>query len=346
MADNTTKTVDIASLMEDGYSQSSDKLRAARAIMNQTVPVLLLILGTFGNTMNLVLFCKRNLSAFNLFFIVLSVSDTCVLYTWLLPKWINSVMDSKIEEKSVVTCKLFDVFGTIFGLLSAWMVVAITSQRAVSVIWPHRVSLLCTTKKAVIYLICLIGFSFMIASSNLYDKDIVKHNGTYTCNVLYTSPEYEFFRTKIYPWLNSIGFALLPSALLVVSNSVLVWKVSRSVRTARATMATGQAGQVDSRAKKASSMTVTLIAVSLTFFLLTMPLSLYYIVFPYTTQKPDMGDTALAVNELVFDTLWHIWYANCTVNFYLYCLTGTRFRQQLRELFCVKADKRHRASTD
>ena len=301
MAENTTERVDLANLTDDDHSShSADKLRAAGAIMNHTVPVLLLVLGTFGNAMTLVLFCRRKLSAFNLFFIVLAVSDTCVLYTGLLPWLLNTVADFYIWNTNTVFCKLRHVH-IICGLLSAWTVVAMTSQRAASVIWPHRVNLVCTTRKAAVYVICVTGISFAIFSHHFYYLDIVNLNGKDTCLFQETTAEYKFFILKVFPWVNNMLLALLPSALLVVSNSVLVWKVSRSVRKARGTMATGQAGQVDSRAKKASSMTLTLIAVSVTFFLLTMPATVYFIVFPYIASGPDMSEAAWEVYRLVND---------------------------------------------
>ena len=337
MAEITTERAYLANLTDDDHSShSADRLRAARAIMNQTVPVLLLVLGTSGNTMTLVLFCKRKLSVFNFFFIVLAVSDTCVLYTGLLPRFIDKVADFHTKNTNIVFCKLGLIGYNVCGLLSAWTVVAMTSQRAASVIWPHRVNLVCTTRKAAICVICVTGISLVMVSHVVYYSEIVHQNGTDKCTIIETPFEYRTFVFKVLPWISTMLYALLPSALLVVSNSVLVWKVSRSVRKARGTMATGQAGQVDSRAKKASSMTLTLIAVSVTFFLLTMPLAVYSIVVNYTAQDPNMGEAAREVYRLVYDIVFLMWYANSAVNFYLYCLTGTQFRQQMRELFCVK----------
>ena len=295
MAENTTERVDLANFTDEEHSSHfADKLQGARTIMNQTVPVLLLVLGTFGNTMTLVLFCKRKLSAFNLFFIVLAVSDICVLYTDLLPNFIDSLAAFQIWNTNTVFCKLSFIVDILCGFLSAWTLVAMTSQRAASVIWPHRVNLVCTTRKAAIYVVCVTGLSFAFVSHCFYGFDIVNQNGTNRCVMVEAPAEYRFFVLKVWPWIGNMLYALLPSALLVISNSVLVWKVSRSIRKARGTMGTGQAGQADSRAKKASSMTLTVIAVSVTFFLLTMPLTVYFIVFPYTTQDRYVQAVGLA----------------------------------------------------
>ena len=39
--------------------------------------------------------------------------------------------------------------------LSAWLLVALTAQRAASVVWPHRVSVICTRHKSVVTIIVL-----------------------------------------------------------------------------------------------------------------------------------------------------------------------------------------------
>ena len=172
MANSTAESVDTTKVTDDNAdsSHSADKLRAARTIINRTVPVLLLVLGTFGNTMPLVLFCKRKLSAFNIFFIVLAVSDMCVLYTGPLLTFIHSVADFKIKGKSIVVCKLPNVIVDISAVLSAWTVVAMTSQRAASVIWPHRVKQVCTTRNASIYVTCLSVFSFVFLSHHIRQR--------------------------------------------------------------------------------------------------------------------------------------------------------------------------------
>ncbi|XP_025104590.1 uncharacterized protein LOC112570386 [Pomacea canaliculata] len=65
--------------------------------------------------------------------------------------------------------------------------------------------------------------------------------------------------------------------------------------------------------------------VSLVFLLLSLPLCIYLIVEYYI-------NTGEAV--LVYAVCDLSWYANSAINFYLYCLTGSRFKNELKSLFC------------
>ena len=124
----------------------------------------------------------------------------------------------------------------------------------------------------------------MLSSHFFYGAALAPlYNGSdYICLYPKLAPEYNFFRDFIWTWIDALIFSLLPFAILISSNSVLIWKVSDSVRKARATVASGQCDQLSSRTKKASSLTVTLIVVSVVFVLLTGPMSLYLITVSYT----------------------------------------------------------------
>ena len=69
----------------------------------------------------------------------------------------------------------------------------------------------------------------------------------------------------------------LPFACLLVTNTVLVRKVGQSLREARDNLAEGRSDPFVSRDKKLSSMTITLIATSVAFLVLTSPVVVYTI---------------------------------------------------------------------
>ena len=69
----------------------------------------------------------------------------------------------------------------------------------------------------------------------------------------------------------------LPFACLLASKTVLVRKVGQSLREARDSLAEGRSDPFASRDKKLSSMTITLIATSVAFLVLTSPVVVYTI---------------------------------------------------------------------
>ena len=71
-----------------------------------------------------------------------------------------------------------------------------------------------------------------------------------------------------------------------------------------------------------------LLTVSFTWFFLTLPVSLLGFV-------PFLHDTLVARSVCFL-----LMYTNHSINFYLYCLTGKKFRQELKEVFKCSAAKR------
>ena len=141
-----------------------------------------------------------------------------------------------------------------------------------------------------------------------------------------------FYAVFVFPWIDMVVSSFLPSSLLLVGNVLLAITVSRSARLARRLTAapTGSDRRSDVREKAASSLTVTLMSVSVTYICLTLPVCIFIIVQHYLMPSPRYN----AWMRLAFTVVSLMWYCNSTVNFYLYCLTGTRFRAQCKRLMC------------
>ena len=142
-----------------------------------------------------------------------------------------------------------------------------------------------------------------------------------------------FYAVFVFPWIDLVVSSFLPSSLLLVGNVLLAITVSRSARLARRLTAapTGSDRRSDVREKAASSLTVTLMSVSVTYICLSLPVSIFIIVQHYLSRA---GARYNAWMHLAWAVVNLMWYCNSTVNFYLYCLTGTRFRAQCKRLLC------------
>ena len=188
--------------------------------------------------------------------------------------------------------------------------------------------------------VCIVSIVFLLNSHFLYGAALAPRYSNATrlfCFVPILASEYNLFLNFIWSWIDTLAFSLLPFAILIGSNSVLIWNVSDSVRRARATLAAGQSDQLRSRTKKVSSLTVTLTVVSVVFFLLTGPMSLYLIISPLVIKNTRQNEKGFRITELIYWVLTLLWYSNSAVNFYLYCLTGTRIRADARKMLtCFK----------
>ena len=131
--------------------ESLPQYQAALTLWKVCPPVILL-LGTFGNCMTLVILHTMprggSSGSMSLFFAALAVSDLALLYTGLLHEWVNRTVTLDLRALHDVICKVHVFLVYLSTMTSVWFLVAMTIQRVVSVLLPHRVGLLSTRRKA------------------------------------------------------------------------------------------------------------------------------------------------------------------------------------------------------
>nr|KAG5686941.1 hypothetical protein BaRGS_029479 [Batillaria attramentaria] len=190
-----------------------------------------------------------------------------------------------------------------------------------SVIWPHRVAFLCSFRKsglAVFFIVVTAGASqgHILYGLRVYDTAV------YLDGACAASADYEQFWNSVWPWIDMSLFSLFPSVILLASNAVLVKSLRQSA--SQVSSMGGGSSAADSRKKVASSMTVTLISISITFLLLTSPIVITIILYYLLGDVLERDARLAARMDLAWAVTNMLWYANSAVNFLLYCLSGSR----------------------
>ena len=212
---------------------------------------------------------------------------------------------------------------------STWLILAMTFERFYSIIRPHKAASFNTIRKAKITIVCIfvILTIFNIPHSFLSDVDGLR------CvpwgKATHPIGKFHFYFEMI------IAF-ILPFILLLLMNCVIINTLRN--RSNIRTESQGQ-GQIEGQANKAKSaenqITVTLLVVTFSFLLLTTP---FYINFIYLTSF-GMGSTprGFAIFYLVYHIGEKSYYTNYAINFFLYVISGQKFRTDLVKLFpCCK----------
>ena len=372
----------------------------------QVVPPFILLLGIFGNVM-IVVICRSTevMSSMSLYFVTLACSDLLSLIVNVVNHWVYYAFDTDLLSLHSLVCKLVIWLSYVTGVLSAWILVAMTVQRAVCVLWPHRANILCSTRNSKVIALSITLFIAVLHCHLLYGLDVVafhdgthttddtavsfstggthfttnttatvndgtyttsntattfdksvytitstagtSNGGTYTSAVCVLVRDYVEFYFSLWSWVDLLIFSALPWLCLVVSNSVLLWTLNVSIRQAQHSLGSAHTDGFSGRKKQASSMTVTLFAVSTAFIILNLPMSIVYVLsfFHYMTGSVDyfyQSEVIAYCNEIALA----LWETNSAVNFYLYCLTGRKFRTELKKTFSfASSEKETRAAT-
>ena len=286
----------------------------------------ILLLGTFGNVMTVIILrrLRSGWSAMNVYLTALALSDTAMLYSGALPMWTRKVLGYDAYASHVLVCKLGMYVMTTTATLSAWLLVSLTAQRAASVVWPHRVNVICTRHKGVVIIAVITALCSLLQSHLLYGLRLVKvENGT-TERCTFGSPAYQEFYVSVWIKVNLFLYSVLPCLCLIVSNMILGWKLTVAMKEAKEQFSTAREDQKNIRQKKVSSVTVTIIIVSVAFVVITIPFMIYSTFF--------YGSRPSEIYVFLYDFFFVIGLSNFAWNFYLYCLTGAKFRKEFKKI--------------
>ena len=138
-----------------------------------------------------------------------------------------------------------------------------------------------TPKKSKLLVAGIVLFTIPLHAHLPYGHDITEDicSGAIFCG--YRLKEYHAFMVMVWTWVDLLLFSSLPGVCLIISNSLLIWKLTISLHDARASLDHGQEDIIRKQEQKATSVTVTLILVSVTFLTLTLPMSCFQILTVY-----------------------------------------------------------------
>jgi growth hormone secretagogue receptor len=192
---------------------------------------------------------------------------------------------------------------------------------------------------------------------------------------------YKTLTCKVFPWVHLVLYCFLPVSLLMILNSLILYRLythrmvlrshqdSKTSHSSSANMrcsvnAAGAAQEQQQpltpnktynkllqqqssfpQRRRASSLPANqhwrlapmLLGVSFCWLLLTTPQTMYNLAAPRPTDLSQV-----AFQYLIKTICFLLMYTNHALNFFLYCLTGQRFRQELRRgMVCTESERSH-----
>ena len=145
-----------------------------------------------------------------------------------------------------------------------------------------------------------------------------------------TQAQYQFFLDYVRPWLAFIVIMVIPFVLILFFNCAIVHVLIRAQRT-RKMAAANQTGNGNPPPKSGFRQT-TLMCLSISFaFLICIAPSIVLLIGKPTWKRP--GNFAYTNAKAISNLLGFV---NHCVNFFLYCVSGRRFRHELAALFTCR----------
>ena len=275
--------------------------------------LIALILGSLGNFLTFIIGVRRTMrqTSTGIYVSFLAIIDIVFLYIRIIPQLSDFIGGRNTNLPAIdFHCKTNLFFTFYVDHLSAWIRLCFSVERMIAITLPYLYRTHSTQRCTVIILITC---SIILGGFNSYSLFLVKADGK-VCR--YFTPIYDIFK-----WVDVILSTIIPFIGIVLSNSIMLYILWRTNQ---------QRQHMTDNTSSMHKIAVMCISSSLCFVLSTAPSRIYLL-----TNNLGMyyGLTNANVKLDVFLWLEMCRFANATISFLVYFISGSMFRQELRKLF-------------
>jgi hypothetical protein len=365
-----TSNVSNAAFDNETFSETDlPEWRTTVALWVYASPVLI-VLGTVTNALSILVLVRKAMRASpTMFYLcVLAVADILVLYTGLLRQWVLYTFEVDFRDQSEFTCKfgLFIVYFTVD--FSVWTLVAVTIDRCISVCLPLKSKKFHGLRNARISMCVYGSLLFALNCHFFWTAELITGDDGSPPSCI-ASPHNLEFNIAIWPWIDLCFFCAVPFTVMIVCNILIIRHIVVSRRHMQAHTESnrnrhfksetgGKSGNANNNGKvrspkfrnthnngkvqsaksrntnnsgKVQSVTVMLLTVNILFLVLTAPIVIQLTGMKYWYSTEDPRDNVWLM--LMYPIANLMMYTNSVINFFLYCMTGPRFRRELCAMF-------------
>ena len=185
----------------------------------------LVVIGTLLNLFSLCCFLKMNKrNSQNVYLSVLSLTDTINLHINftipLLRGWSEQI--DLFFDSSTVICRINGFFTEFFLIFPTWIIVLLTCERLISIIWPLKCYSLYTHRRAKISILFLAFFIMILCLYRFYDLKGIDQASVFSVTVCDDESHVDL---GIIVKLNLIIWAILPECLTLIMSLIIVYNI-------------------------------------------------------------------------------------------------------------------------
>ena len=223
-------------------------------------------------------------------------------------------------------------------LCSTLLILNMTFDRFFSIIKPHKAASFNTVKRAKITIVCAVFLSIIF---NIPHRFVTLNDG-WLCLPFGNRLAMKKWYCQFYYWISFAVQYAIPFVSLLSMNGVIIHTLRNRMRPVKGQEVTaGGQGQDEGQGQnskiKSSEMQIYIILLLVTFgfLILTTPGYMFFLinlVYDFR-QSPKI----FAGYHLYTNTAQKMHYTNHGINFFLYVISGLKFRTDLKNLFYVSS---------
>ncbi len=254
-----------------------------------------------------------------MYFRWLAIIDTIFLLNTLPRHWIIGVYDFDFRDFSNAACKIHNFTSDWLKDMAGWSLVCIATERAIGIFWPLKHKVYFTKRHAIILLVIVTVALIIKTCHMLFGFHISTDANRMICT---TSGNYNYFMTDIYFWLDLFLYLLLPMLIISICNIGILCIVHRQSNLRKG-------GHVPSK----NRMVSILLGLSIAYILCVTPITVSHLVREVLREQ-IAADANMAADMFLLKSFGvAAAFVNSSVNMFLYCISGTLFRKELKLMF-------------
>lgn len=297
---------------------------------------IFVLLGLLGNLLSIIVWSRRTMrSSTGRYLSALAIADTGVLMWFFL---VDSVpMFAPEVKNSAVYAVFFAYLGYpiffLFVVCSIWFMVGVTVDRFIMVCLITKAKAYCNEKRAHLGIFLILGSCFLINIPHFWSYTVdFERGGNGTGPALLKTEFQKGEGAMMYEfWIHCIFLVLVPWFSVFSLNVAIIGKINQ---TNKKMMSKKTAESADMCKRSENQITRLLMVVTFSFLVLIgfqCIAQCFFMLMPAEFDK-EIIDEAYAVAKLGV-------VINSSINFFLYCLSGRRFRTELLMVFgCQSRD--------
>ena len=232
---------------------------------------------------------------------------------------------------SNTACSLVTFLLNVVLNVAAWLIVLTTVDRFVAVWLPLHAAAVCRRRRACLAILVLI-IVVVATSIHLFWTTGLHQSSGRVLPYCGPSPDAHFMRRQ-FEYIKLTSYSLAPFAIILTLNIAIVVRLRCGKAANILLRGTSSNNGGLPQAAITSKVTYMLLAVSATWLILSAPFTLQALLFSVLVDVQNAS--SVARYRLLRTVCFQLMYANHAVNFFLYCITGRKFRHELRDM-CVE----------
>ena len=289
---------------------------------------VLIPIGLVGNTLSFLVMIKPNNRKMStcIYMAAISVNDN-IMMCQCFHDYLVSVL--QIHQRNSIECRISG-FVALFALQNCtFQVLAMTLDKYIAIKWPHKATIYSTPGRAKRIVVALYVCVCIYNIPHLFLSSVI---GGQCINFGIRS-----MITTTYSWLSFVLNAVIPFTMLIHMNYVIFKVVKKSRKLFEGNDANTRQGidqGMEARQKTMKNaenqLTIMLLLVTTLFLILLCPTYFRFIYLVFA-KRDRFTPFDYAKSTLIVQITTRLYITNSGINFFLYCLSGKKFRDDLKE---------------